>query len=63
MFFYILNKKNNESINPVIVLLNVDTSVGVDARSLVRITTISIKLVIQNYDKAYRKVTSSGRYL
>ena len=63
MFFYILSKKNNESINPVIVLLKVDTSVGVDARSLVRITNISIKLVIKHYDKAYCKVTSSGRYL
>ena len=63
MFFYILYKENNESINPVIALLKVDTTIGVDARSPVRITTISVKLVIENYDEANRKVTSSGRYL
>ena len=53
MFFYILYKENNESINPVIVLLKVDTSIGVDARSLVRITTILVKLVIKHYDKTF----------
>ena len=53
MFFYILYKENNENINPVIVLLKVDTSIGVDARSLGRITTISVNLVIKHYDKTF----------
>ena len=53
LFFCILYKENNESINPVIVLLKVDTSIGVDARSHVRITTISVNLIIKHYDQTF----------